>query len=85
MLFSLISWGIVCLSLLPHLIPVSPPSARSEQRYRAMELQMPPIRLGDRSEALGGPFCLILLWHGADERISYVRESHTVSLISHYI
>lgn len=28
------------------------------------------------------PFCLILLWHGADEKISYVRDSHSITNLS---
>lgn len=54
-LLCLISWGALCYFLLPHLIPASPPSTWSERRYRTTELQMPLIRLGDRSEALSGP------------------------------
>lgn len=70
-------------SRLPRLLlPASPPSARSERRYRTTELQMPPIRPGVRSEALSGPFCLILLRHGADERISHVRELHSITNLS---
>ena len=65
------------------LTPSPPPCEPSlpldaEPRYRAVELQMP----GGRSEAHGGPFCLILPWRGVDERISYARELSSIANLS---
>lgn len=55
--FTLISWGVQTRrSLPPHPTSRRPsPPTWSEHWYRATELQMPPIRLGDRSEVLSGP------------------------------
>lgn len=56
--FSLIFCGVQARRSLhpPHLTSRRPsPPTWSEQWYRATELQMPPIRPGDRSEVLSGP------------------------------
>lgn len=77
-LLCLISWGAVCYFMLPHLIPASPPSSWSQWWYRTAELQMPLIRLGDRSEALSVPLRdITVTWSWwKDKLFEIVAEDH---------
>lgn len=64
----------------------APPSAWSERWYRTMELQMPPIRLGERSEALSVPLHDITVawswWKDKlSERVAQCHLSLTVSTL----
>lgn len=75
----------MCYSFLLHLIPSEPSLPSIWAAIQSYGIANASYQSGRQIWSTRRPFCLILLGHGADERISYVRESHSITNLSLYL
>lgn len=80
MLSTPVSWWKVCFCLLP-----TSALRASLCAAQSCGIANASYQTGRKICSARRLFCLILLWHGADERISYAREAHCITNLSLYL